>query len=179
MNPEQVCRRPASAAWVRQPGHELVMRDARRHLGQDDLVLDERVYRRGGVSRLRVISSLVMAKAPRGDDVIPQWHLSVVRVTPRGAERCSDHELQLVRRAFGLVEAEEDNHHPGNARHLFLPVDPSRRVACECKEDEVQVVEPSGYTWSQDVRALEDPLVCRACEIAPLTGRPCPTHGAP
>lgn len=179
------CRRPPSATWMRRPGQELkltVMRDraARGSSARspDLSVLDERVYERGGPRKLLVISSLTYAKAPRGPDVILQWHVSVSRSIRSGPTAPTDEDLLLVRRAFGMVDAEEDNHHPGNARHLWLPVNPARRVGCECKDDEIQVTEPSGYVWSQAVASTVHPRWCRACEIAVLTRRPCPLHGA-
>lgn len=120
-----------------------------------------------------VLSALELVKAPDGQgDEIPQWHISIADV----GKRPSPKHVRRALRAFGMVGAEEDNHHPGNARHFWMPVDPARRVACECKEDEAVVVEPDGYRWTNPHEG-EGP--CRGCEFAAIAGRPCSIHGAP
>lgn len=175
--PTPPCQRPKSGAWVRRPGIETRVLVALDAAGCD--VRDLRVYARGRGSRaVDVITALELAVAPRAagpDDIIPQWHVSV-SVDGGARRRPTDQELMLVRRAFEMTDAEEDNHHPGNARHLWLPVDPARRVGCQCKDDEVVVVEADGYEWTNPAEALERPDLCRACEISGLTGRPCPAH---
>jgi hypothetical protein len=115
---------------------------------------------------LRVISALDIANLPKGG-VGPQWHISVTR----NGKRASDLELRRALRAFDMVGAEEDNHHPGNARHFFMPVDPAERVECECKTTEETVVERDGYRWSNS------PVQCRGCEWERLFGRTCRLHG--
>lgn len=118
--------------------------------------------------RAAVISSLVDAKAPDAtEDIIPQWHISV---TERG-KRPSERVLRRALRAFGMSDAEEDNHHPGNARHFWLPVDPARRTGCECKVTETTEREPDGYTWTNPT---DGP--CRGCELERALGKPCPLH---
>lgn len=118
--------------------------------------------------RLSVISTLILAELPDGSgEVGPQWHVSVSRF----GKRPKPAELARAQRAFGIVGWEEDNHHPGNARHFFRPVDPARRVACECKTTETIHVEPDGYTWSN---AKDEP--CRGCEFWAQQGKPCPIH---
>lgn len=102
----------------------------------------------------------------------PTWLLSI---TDRG-KRPKPHHVRRARRAFGMQEAEVDNHHPGQSVHLFLPVDPAFRGICECKTDESQVREPDGYTWSQ---STEGP--CRGCELETAMAsvgkaQPCPVH---
>lgn len=117
-----------------------------------------------------VISALELAEAPDGrGDAIPQWHVSI---SERG-RRPSKGGLRRALRAFGMVGTEEDNHHPGVARHFWLPVDKARRVSCQCKDDEDVVREPDGYVWTNP-RAGEGP--CRGCEIASMTGKPCSIH---
>ncbi len=130
------------------------------------------VWQRG---RLRVISNLddidyPDASGERG----PTWHVSV----SRNGRRASDAELVKVRKAFRMEDAEEDNHHPGNARHLFLVVDPERRVDCECKVTEETITEPDGYKWTNPT---EDEGYCRGCEFEILTrGRhQCTIHPGP
>ena len=83
---------------------------------------------------------------------------------------------QRALRAFRLEGTEEDNPHPGVARHFWLPVDPTRRVECQCKTDETIVQEPDAYTWTNPV---EGP--CRGCELASMLEslgitKPCPIH---
>lgn len=137
------------------------------------VVVDGQRFVRGSAwlrGKVVVISTLDMAQLPDGAGVGPQWHISVSRGR---LGRAKPEEVAKARRAFGMLDAEEDNHHPGVARHFWLPVDPAHRVACECKADETQVREADGYTWSQ---AADH---CRGCELAARTGRPCSLHPAP
>lgn len=120
---------------------------------------------------LLVLSTLEQAHLPGSGDpplVGPQWLVSVSR---RGAERCTPDEARHVVDCFAMPAYDEDNHHPGVARHLWCPVDPAYRHACECKIDEVLVTD-GDYAWSND------PADCRGCEGARLWGRPCPIHAA-
>lgn len=120
-----------------------------------------------------LISSLELAEAPDGrKDVIPQWHVSMSKP---GLGRCSDVECQQALACFGLTGAEEDNHHPGVARHFWMPVDPKRRVDCECKSDETVHTDVDGYKWSQPVDA------CAGCDYEKMMApqglvAPCPIH---
>lgn len=118
-----------------------------------------------------VLSGVAIADYPDGSgEKGPQWHVSI-SVSGRRATKA---ECERALRAFDLVGAEEDNHHPGVARHFWRPVDPARRVDCECKENEVVHVDPAdGYTWTNPPEAGE----CRGCELAKLVPRlPCPLH---
>lgn len=155
-------RRPRSNAWVQNSNTRRAEQVLRSHGAAIISVWHSR-----GVT---VISTLDMAKAPDGSgDVIPQWHISVTR---RGRRPRAD-DVTRALLAFGMTGAEEDNHHPGQARNWFLPVDPSRRVDCECKETEVVVVEDDGYTWTTD------PSDCRGCEHERMFGTPpCRFHSA-
>jgi hypothetical protein len=121
------------------------------------------MWERKGV---RVLSALEDAELPRGG-AGPQWHVSISRIgaLPRPAD------VERALSAFGLVGAEEDNHHPGNARHFWMPLDPRERVDCQCKETE-EVVVTDGVAWTNPREGA-----CRGCEIEPLTGRACPLHG--
>lgn len=94
---------------------------------------------------LLVVSTLNNGELPRGGQGL-SWHVSASTV---GARRCNDRQLARVRRDFRMEAAEEDNHQPGIARNLFLSVDPAFRVTCECKETEVQILEPDGFRWSK------------------------------
>lgn len=115
-----------------------------------------------------VISAIADMTAPDGSgDVIPQWHVSITEHSARPSERV----LRVALAAFDMTGSEEDNHHPGRARHFFLPVDPARRVDCECKADETTVCDVDGYTWTNPA---EGP--CRGCEHARVFGTPCPLH---
>lgn len=66
------------------------------------------------------------------EDVTPggvTWHGSVSEAGGRPGRSA----MRLVRRAFGMEEAEEDNHSPGQRiRSLWLPVDPAQRKPCAC-----------------------------------------------
>jgi hypothetical protein len=120
--------------------------------------------------KLLAISALEDGELPDGSGSGPQWHISISELGKRPT-------LKLARRAlkvFGLEGAEEDNHEPGNAKHFWMPVDPEHRVDCECKVDEVTVVEPDGHRWSN----AREPELCRGCEFQRLTGNPCSLHGA-
>lgn len=96
--------------------------------------------------RLIVISSLADMELP-GGGVGPTW---LVTISVLGRKRADDHEVRKALRDFGMIGAEEDNHTAGVTRGFFLPVDPARRGLCECKTDETTIVEPDGYTWSDN-----------------------------
>ena len=69
-----------------------------------------------------------------------------------GERRATDEEVARILREFDMVGAEEDNHHPGLARHFWrlCELRPGEVVGmCECKEGETQVVEADGYVWSK------------------------------
>lgn len=122
--------------------------------------------------RIRVISELADMELPRGGGIGPTWLVSLTR----NGRRPRRADVVKVRRAFGMRDAEVDNHHPGNAIHLYLPVDSKHRVDCECKEDEQVIIEPDGYTWTTP---REGP--CRGCELVRLLGGStrCPLHQGP
>lgn len=136
-------RRPSSNVWTRD-------RSPCAPVSDDPNTEAWSVWRS---ARLVVITTLVRAELPDGSgEVGLQWHLSIVR---RQAARATDEDVMRTRRAFGLLEAEEDNHEPGRARHLWLPVDPARRVDCECKATEIVVTEPTGHQWSSPPAEVE------------------------
>lgn len=128
------------------------------------------VYQRG---KLRVLSSITIMELPQQPEgtVGPTFHVSV---SMAGAP-VPDRELMRVRRDFGMLDAEEDNHHPGVARHLMMPKDPRYRVTCECKVDE-EVIVTAGIAWTNPRDAT--PENCRGCEAVHIHGRPCPIHNA-
>ena len=139
-------------------------------------------------SGLFAMSTLDKAAAPDDTgDVIPQWHVSVSRRWDQRSnlvitsEHSRDHrptnaEVVATALAFGMDQWEEDNHQPGMARHLWLPVDPARRVDCECKVDELTMVEPDGYTWTTPRGSDIDPSICRGCEFQRMLGLSCSIH---
>lgn len=117
-----------------------------------------------------VLSELSLhMEAPDGNGTTPQW---LVTISAKG-QRPTPKQTRKALRAFGMTEAEEDNHAPGITRGFFLVVDPARRVACQCKTDETVVVEPDGYRWSKDLSGKP----CQGCEVGRLAGMPCPEHG--
>lgn len=119
---------------------------------------------------LRVLSSLEQVELPGSDGLVgPTWHISI---SVAGRRRPTDAQALLGLRAFQMVGAEEDNHHPGVARHYFLPQDPQYRGVCECKVTEKTITDEDGYAWTTP-HAEGD---CRGCEYAALTGKPCPLH---
>jgi hypothetical protein len=87
--------------------------------------------------------------------IVAHNHLSVAVAGHR--QRPSDAELERVRADFDMADAEEDNHSPGVARHLFLPLHLPRGTpgVCDCKSGETLVVEPDGYRWSRPAGVTE------------------------
>lgn len=124
-------------------------------------------WRRG---RCFVISTLDFAELPTGKGIGLQWQISI----SHHRERPGPKEVRRALIAFNMVGAEEDNHHPGIARHFFMPVDPAHRVDCECKTTEEVRREPDGYTWTNP--RPESGEKCRGCEISALTLKACPIH---
>ncbi len=121
--------------------------------------------------KICVISTIDLAELPRQNGVVgPQWHISISQYASPQNKRPTFEQTRKALRAFRMVGAEEDNHHPGWARHFFMPVDPSARVGCECKEDELMVTEKDGYAWSN---AKSE---CRGCVFEVVTGKPCSIH---
>jgi hypothetical protein len=117
---------------------------------------------------IMVLSELVIAEYPDGSGNGPQWLVSV----SASGKRAKPKQLRRALRAFGMVGAEQDNHHPGNVRSYWRPVEESKRVDCQCKVDETIVVdEADGYTWTNPV---DGP--CRGCELEQLMGMSCPLH---
>lgn len=117
---------------------------------------------------VRVCSSLIVAELPgRAGEAGLQWLISV----SRAGKRPKPADVERALRDFGMVGAEQDNHHPGNARHFFLVCDPALRVPCDCKTDEQTIVDRDGYAWTNPIDGE-----CRGCELEQLLGKPCPIH---
>lgn len=92
---------------------------------------------------LQVLSAVDVADDSETGLVLPHWHVSVVRRRPPAWEctTASDEEVELVRAAFNIGGAEEDNHGPGVARHLWMVCGRKRQPDCACKQDEDRIVE--------------------------------------
>lgn len=116
---------------------------------------------------VRVISTLIVADLPDGSGAGEQWHVSIARKNKRPKPT----DVRRALRALGLVGAEEDNHHPGNARHFFLPVDPAKRGDCECKTTETVIVQDDGYRFTTP---KDGP--CSGCSLEEITGKSCMIH---
>lgn len=126
-----------------------------------------------GPAGLLVISELVRAELPDRSGSGPQWCLSI----SQSGHRPDGRQLHRALKVFGMLGAEEDNHEPGIARKFWRPLDPSKRLACECKADEEVIVEPDGYRWTNPVAGRADPAQCRGCAHAAWhPGRRCPIH---
>lgn len=124
---------------------------------------------------LDVLSSRSDAYLPGSGEpplVGPQWLVSVRRRVGGINARCraTDDDVARVVAAFDMPAFDEDNHHPGVARHLWCPVEEQYRSACECKVTEVTIVDASGYRWTTEADE------CRGCELERLAGHPCPIH---
>lgn len=88
-------------------------------------------------------------------------------------ERPSDEHVRRVVDGFSMPAFDEDNHHPGVARHLWCPWDEAARLAGECKVTETAIVDRDGYAWTTDT---DGP--CRGClyEVQFGAEYPCPIH---
>lgn len=150
-------RRPSSREWTET--------DVPVFLRRDPHTIAISRWERGTVVAL---SALVRCELPDGSGRVGlTWHASVSRRGKRPLPRDVEH----FRRDFGLLGAEEDNHHPGAARHYFMPLDERERRDCECKATETTLTEKDGYRWTNP---KDGP--CRGCEYARLSGKPCPVH---
>ena len=155
-------RMPDSKLW--KP-----MERATYRLGGLDVCVSQWTHKTRGI---QVISSLDFAELPQsGGQAGPTWHISVAM---RGGRRAKPELVRMARLAFGMADAAEDNHHPGVARHFFMPVDPQWRGVCECKDTELTLVDETGYEWTEPVKDGE----CRGCELAVRSGGKvvCPRH---
>lgn len=148
-------RRPSGPGWMQLPTPRTLASGTR----------SASMWQRGTMS---VISALSLSEAPDGSE------RSILQSVSRFGKRPTDRDVRHAREAFGLQGFEEDNHHPGGARHFWQPVDPAERVGCECKVTEDVIVEPDGYTWTNPNNG--EP--CRGCEHEQTLGTPCPLHSA-
>ena len=102
-----------------------------------------------GDKNIRVISSVEATNDP--DDIPerrgPYYHISISRGP---GIRCNRNDSKVVVRAFGMQDAEEDNHVPGGfVRNFWLPV--NEKIVgsvCPCKEHEPAIRENKGdFVW--------------------------------
>jgi hypothetical protein len=81
---------------------------------------------------IRALSAIELVEGEDGK-VTREWHVSV----SHGGKIPSNEAMDMVRRAFGMEDAFEDNHNPGVVRNLWLAIDPDdRRKGCTCVENE-------------------------------------------
>src|SRR3954447_5704965 len=82
--------------------------------------------------------------------VVPHFHVSASVIA--SDRRPTNDELDLVRKAFDMEDAEGDNHSPGRIRNLFRPVHLPRGMVgiCDCKENEEVVTEADGFQWQRE-----------------------------
>lgn len=92
--------------------------------------------------RLSLFSAVdVVDVEPAKAVIAPHYHVSVVNLRTAIPASCSDEEMERVREAFDLAGAEEDNHGPGKARHLWILCGRTREPQCPCKQDEERTVD--------------------------------------
>jgi len=97
-------------------------------------------------SNLYAISAVEVANRKIG----PEYHVSVSMQTPFGAGRCDRNAAKFVCKAFGMEDAEEDNHVPGGVvRNFWQPVAEGLIGSeCPCKATEPAISENKGdYVW--------------------------------
>jgi len=148
-------RIPSHAAWLNRPVPPQI---------RSERTLAISVWQCGPVT---VISELAVIELPRGGTG-ETWFVSI----SAEGKRPKPKQVRKALRAFGMTDAEEDNHYPGVTRGYFMPVDPGARVDCECKLSEDTIVEGDGYTWTNP----NDRSPCRGCELEAALGKPCPIH---
>lgn len=100
--------------------------------------------------RFFVISALEVV-APERVDLGPEYHVSLTKRDRKDRMlRTTRFEADFVVQAFGLEDADEDNHVPGGiARNFWLPVaEHLRGYVCPCKETEQPIHDKlNDYTW--------------------------------
>lgn len=97
------------------------------------------------------VISAVEAVNPEEVDLGPEYHVSVTKRDKNDKiKRCTRHEADFIVKAFGLENADEDNHVPGGqVRNFWLPVaDPLRGYVCPCKDTETAIKDKKNdYEW--------------------------------
>lgn len=101
------------------------------------------VYQR---QQIVVISAVEVATDTDGSSKGPEYHVSI----SRAGGRCTRNEARFVQKAFGMQDAEEDNHVPnGYVRNFWLPVaEHLTGLECKCKATEPVMREDKGdFEW--------------------------------
>ena len=130
-------RRPSSGAWLP------ALVNQRHFRAQGPWAARGEAWQHGSI----LVLSNVENVTPGG------WTWSVL-ISDNG-RRPGRTAMRLVRAAFGMQEAEEDNHAPRQMiRHLWLPIDPAERVPCGCARIEAPTIGDAGtpgdldrYVW--------------------------------
>lgn len=102
--------------------------------------------------RFLVISAVeVVNDQAAGEDIGPEYHLSVSVIDPQGQpQRIPSAYARDVLADFDLDDAKEDNHIPhGRVRHFWRPVnDALSGYECPCQETEPTMKEDKGdFVW--------------------------------
>jgi hypothetical protein len=92
---------------------------------------------------IQVLSAVELAEEEAIGLILPSYHVSAVVIDAHGAptRSCTDSELDIVREAFQMDGADEDNHGHGLVRHLWLAVGARVEDPCACKQDEPTTVD--------------------------------------
>ena len=105
---------------------------------------------------VRVLSDTGMYESEHQPGRSHQYHISTVALGSATPQRPTPQQFAFVLAAFlpahpdgGQVWWEEDNHHSGVARHVFVPTDPTEHLPCPCKHEAV-ITEADGYSYSWD-----------------------------
>lgn len=122
---------------------------------------------------LLALSSYFKSPMPGAPEILgPTWHVSMSQIGTTHTP--SNEQMNHLFDTWRITQWEEDNHSPGKARHIFIPVDQNYRGVCECKLTEPQVVSLDGVPWSNTTL---DTGICAGCRIAAMPrGRPCQIH---
>lgn len=97
-----------------------------------------------------VLSALEVAHDPDDIEKGPEYHVSISRKVNGFPVRADRNDARFVLAAFGMQDADEDNHVPnGIVRNYWKPV-AERLIGhlCPCKDEEPAMIEDKGdYVW--------------------------------
>lgn len=99
---------------------------------------------------IQVLSALEVARDPDDIDKGPEYHVSVSDCSGPRPQRLNRSDTRFVLKAFGMEDADEDNHVPfGVVRNFWMPVNENLQgYVCPCKDEEPAIVEDKGdYVW--------------------------------
>lgn len=97
------------------------------------------------ISGAQVISDIVEIPPPEGKGL--EYHISVAHMTPSGAVRPDQLQIDAMLRDFDMPAEGEDNHMPGVARHFWQPVHRPDEAQCHCFDNEKPHDEGGGFIW--------------------------------